>query len=1181
MAESFPVLIVFEVWSPPPPSDFRIIVTGSIPQLGKWFMEKPISMDRQEDGAWKRTVEVNSNDEFEYKYACYSNQEGRCVGYEQGTNRHLSVSAKLAEEETFDPQSGLPLILVKDIWSAAGSDQIGRGALDPRSRPPGYYQPYGQVLPQQAISDSARMLQRSVMSRSPSASVSGAPNGTADSINQRLAKVASEVATLKKKLKESQTEQTRLKRDHESEMERLETRVSQQKLDSHTESLRLKREHEAEIERLQTKINQQKHDLSFLEKRLEQTRADKEETNSSAVTRELERIAQEHSAQLERLSQEYKALQAQSSTLKDQLQVATREREEFRESLKRTEADSARTLAEVESLRAIASDATENRELLQAVDRVLMSRAGEALRDPSTVLDEELSLDERLDILIEELMARKGSVDTGLLRTMWDVCLEMKATLSKTRDSVKRDVSRKVTEAMRVIETELKRFLKGQSEVIQVYVERYQKQYNERKRLANEIVDLKGKIRVFGRARPFLKREIDLGHVNVLAFPESDKLLVGLGAERYMMSNDVTLGAEAAMGENKIDDVKMYQLDHIFAPTASQEEVFEEVRHLIGSVLDGYNVTVFAYGQTGSGKTHTMDGTADDPGITIRSLGLFFNPQSRQDAKLSANQQSIRVWVSMLEIYNEEVRDLLDTSTGKKDKLEVRQTPDGGSCVPNLLRREAATLRDALDIIDQGRENRVTAETKMNSQSSRSHMVFTAYLEVTNPLTKDKLSSKLHLVDLAGSERVSKSKATGDQLTEARNINKSLSALGDVIAALTARSGNSNTHVPYRNSKLTFLLQDSLCGHSRTAMFVNMSPSSDNFWETISTLNFGARAASVELGQVQKHFQSGEIAQLHESLAKLQSQLQQQRGQAGTASTSVAQARDQVSQLEKEIETRDKKQRLMQKQLDDLRLEFEKSQEALRDRQEKSRAELRERDEKIRELEETSRKSRKEQLTARGTDDGHQKEVAALRKQVVELQKLVVQADTKVATADSRARKFERALAVSAEEVKALKDQMKSKDKTKFEAPDSARQRSSSIKMLRSVQPSPRSDEDNLEEKEAASPKGDGGTNGAAVLEDDDLVTPRRPNPIIPSPVIRMQMASPRNIREQAQAVRSARSTSATSVTRMAAYRAESPLTRTASPSPRRNERHASPLPLRTASPRRPSVRDLKQPGIP
>eukprot|EP00300_Choanocystis_sp_HF-7_P018144 c19953_g1_i4.p1 GENE.c19953_g1_i4~~c19953_g1_i4.p1 ORF type:complete len:227 (+),score=58.91 c19953_g1_i4:186-866(+) len=206
----------------------------------------------------------------------------------------------------------------------------------------------------------------------------------------------------------------------------------------------------------------------------------------------------------------------------------------------------------------------------------------------------------------------------------------------------------------------------------------------------------------------------------------------------------------------------------------------------------------------------------------------------------------------MLEIYNEEIRDLLEPfdSDNKRPKLEIRQTPDGGSTVPGLSRSRATSLQQALDIMQTGRENRKTASTKMNSQSSRSHMVFTAHVTNTDRTTGNVFNAKLNLVDLAGSERVSKTGASGDQLKEAMAINKSLSALGDVISALTSNSDKS--HVPYRNSKLTFLLQDSLCGASRTAMFVNISPSSDNYWETISTLNFGARAASVELGQVQK-----------------------------------------------------------------------------------------------------------------------------------------------------------------------------------------------------------------------------------------------------------------------------------------------------------------------------------------
>merc|ERR1712226_558285 len=183
----------------------------------------------------------------------------------------------------------------------------------------------------------------------------------------------------------------------------------------------------------------------------------------------------------------------------------------------------------------------------------------------------------------------------------------------------------------------------------------------------------------------------------------------------------------------------------------------------------------------------------------------------------------------------------------------------------------------------------------MNATSSRSHMVFTAYVSATNNTTKDQTFSKLHLVDLAGSERVGKTGASGETLKEAQAINKSLSALGDVIASLTK---GSDAHVPYRNSKLTFLLKDSLCGNSRTAMFLGLSPSSDNYGETISTLNFGARAASVELGQVQKKFESGESAQLRAQIAKLQAALSETRSSAGGAASEVGELQDKVTALE-------------------------------------------------------------------------------------------------------------------------------------------------------------------------------------------------------------------------------------------------------------------------------------------
>jgi kinesin family member C2/C3 len=250
----------------------------------------------------------------------------------------------------------------------------------------------------------------------------------------------------------------------------------------------------------------------------------------------------------------------------------------------------------------------------------------------------------------------------------------------------------------------------------------------------------------------------------------------------------------------------------VFTPESTQEEVYEETRPLVSSALDGYNVSVFAYGQTGSGKTHTMGM------MNSRALEDLFKIAdekrmiARYDFKLSA-----------IEIYNEQVRDLLEPNdaSGKQKKLDVKtDAATGASTVPDMLHSPCTSINDVDRLMDLATKNRTSASTSMNQHSSRSHLILTVHITRIDLVNGGTLFGKLHLIDLAGSERLSRTGAEGDRLTEAKNINKSLSALGNCISALVTKS----KHVPYRDSKLTFLLQDSLGMDSKTLMFVCASP---------------------------------------------------------------------------------------------------------------------------------------------------------------------------------------------------------------------------------------------------------------------------------------------------------------------------------------------------------------------
>ncbi|XP_057291181.1 kinesin-like protein KIFC3 [Hydractinia symbiolongicarpus] len=364
------------------------------------------------------------------------------------------------------------------------------------------------------------------------------------------------------------------------------------------------------------------------------------------------------------------------------------------------------------------------------------------------------------------------------------------------------------------IKTQLLKAVDDTNRKSQILVHKYKKEIQLRKKLHNTLIELKGNIRVLCRVRPII-REDGADCVNVTSFNDDDSAIVYVNHKNTM---------------------RKFEMDRVFKPEASQTEVFNHVQSLITSCLDGYNVCIFAYGQTGSGKTYTMEGTKTNPGINQQALMLLFKETEEQ------LDWEYTILVSFMEIYNEMLRDLL--STEPTTKLDIKQSKDGIH-VPNMTHVKVTCVDEVNEVINLGHRNRITACTDMNERSSRSHSILTVSVIGHNINTNTKITGKLNLVDLAGSERISKSGSEGLRLKEAQNINKSLLSLGDVIHSLK----NKQQHVPYRNTKLTYLLQDCLGGDSKTLMVVQVSPVEKNVSETICSLNFAQRVRSVELGQ--------------------------------------------------------------------------------------------------------------------------------------------------------------------------------------------------------------------------------------------------------------------------------------------------------------------------------------------
>jgi kinesin family protein C1 len=369
-----------------------------------------------------------------------------------------------------------------------------------------------------------------------------------------------------------------------------------------------------------------------------------------------------------------------------------------------------------------------------------------------------------------------------------------------------------------------------------------------RRNMHNRIQELRGNIRVYVRTRPFLPAD---------------------GDSKSSCIDILGDGESLAITDPRNKEPSAFKFDKVFPPSAGQDCVFQEVSDFVQSALDGYNVCLFSYGQTGSGKTHTMQGSGTGVmrGIIPRAVEQILG----QIKNLQNCRWKYQMTASFLEIYNEDLRDLLHClnvssvrGTGKSDdlkanKLTIRRHQEGRSYVEGLSEVEIDCsdftfgMEKIKSVIVAASRARSVATTKMNEVSSRSHSVFILNISGLNEDDGTIVKGTLNLCDLAGSERLDRSGAISDtqRLKETQSINKSLSCLGDVFNAL----GQGAAHVPFRNSKLTYLLQDCLSGDGKALMFVNLSPTFESVGESLCSLRFAQRVNQVELGKATKNVQ--------------------------------------------------------------------------------------------------------------------------------------------------------------------------------------------------------------------------------------------------------------------------------------------------------------------------------------
>ncbi|XP_024984947.1 kinesin-like protein KIN-14T isoform X2 [Cynara cardunculus var. scolymus] len=367
----------------------------------------------------------------------------------------------------------------------------------------------------------------------------------------------------------------------------------------------------------------------------------------------------------------------------------------------------------------------------------------------------------------------------------------------------------------------------------------------QRRQVLNEFLQLKGNIRVFCRIRPTIDGE-KFSRLKPVVPVDSNGVLLNFAEKK----------------------TKLYNFDTVFHPASSQDEVFLEIEPVIKSALDGYNVCILAYGQTGTGKTFTMEGTPDCPGVVPRTMEELFK-------QAADGNHTYLFSFSMLEIYLGHLKDLLIPQARKSTDpmppcLSIQTDPNGGIVIDNLVSIQVSNFNHAISLYRLGSQLRSTASTNSNKASSRSHCMIRISMTCSDATARRKITNKIWMVDLGGSERVLKTKAWGRRFEEGKAINLSLSALGDVINALQRK----NSHIPYRNSKLTQVLKDSLGEDSKTLMLVHVSPKEEDLCETVCSLNFALRLRSIHLGKTEANearaMREGAMTNLQREMQKIE-----------------------------------------------------------------------------------------------------------------------------------------------------------------------------------------------------------------------------------------------------------------------------------------------------------------------
>jgi len=614
-----------------------------------------------------------------------------------------------------------------------------------------------------------------------------------------------------------------------------EQRARIEKLESELDAARKQSEEE-------TKTSEEK--IAGLEQKIEELQTTANEKSAEVVT--LTDKLSEAQQQIEAGTNAQSALDAELTQLREQLaseqQLLATKEAEFSETLSKLQSDLEREIADKDAKLKETTDALNEKEAELSTKMAAYANAEaeiEALK---------VDLEAQRQNLENEKTNSKAAVAVYVAKEerIQKQCKSVFAKFAEIRNEMKSVQEQQISQLEEVSKffgdfaPLLSKVLQFNQTMIDDLLTKYKRELSLRRKYFNMVQDLRGNIRVFCRFRPLLPFELKKNYTECVKFPHE-------GLVEIVDDKGKTL---------------KFDYDQVYVPSTSQAQVSEDTTEYIQSVMDGYNVSIFAYGQTGSGKTFTMEGPKENPGVNLRALKHLFKISEERHP-----QFQYKIKVSILEIYNERIHDLIKGSEKvlgikikgkkgddkkkdkKKDDFKIRHLPDGSVEVEGLTKIPVTSDDDILKLNAYAKKNRSMTATKMNEESSRSHMLMVVDVSGINIPANIKYFGKLYLVDLAGSERVKKSGATGQSLEEAKNINKSLSALGGVMQSLQ----NKDKFIPYRNSKLTELMSNALGGNAKTIMFINCCPASEHAFETVSSLKFAQRVGKVELGAAKQN----------------------------------------------------------------------------------------------------------------------------------------------------------------------------------------------------------------------------------------------------------------------------------------------------------------------------------------